>query len=145
MLYYLKIQKNFNLAAMILLRKKDFKKSSYGPMPYAMLLTRLFKHILQSNPQSIIPFGCFTYHECVVNPLDISRKIIRDKGKRAAPPSSSSSSSSSDEKEESSFLEFYDELFDNGDLTNAQKDKRRMFKCLNRYFNIITKYLKKQK
>nr|GEU58969.1 hypothetical protein [Tanacetum cinerariifolium] len=128
MLYYLKIQKKFNLTAMILLRMKDFKKSSYGSMPYDMLLTRLFKHILQSNLQSIVSFSSFTYYERVVNPLDISRKIIRDKGKRATPPSSSSSSSSSDEKEESSFMEFYDELFDNEDLTDAQKRREG---CLN--------------
>nr|GEU65981.1 hypothetical protein [Tanacetum cinerariifolium] len=99
----------------------DFKKSSYGPMPYAILLTRLFKHMLQSNPQSIVPFGSFTYHEHVMNPLDILRKTIKDKGKRVAPPLSSSSSSSSDENKEPSFLEFYEELSNNKDLTDAQK------------------------
>ncbi|GKB36265.1 hypothetical protein Tco_0881207 [Tanacetum coccineum] len=99
-LYYLKIKKKINLTAMILLRMEDFKKNSHGPMPYAMLLTRLFKHTLQSNPQSIVPFDRFTYHERVMNPLDIPRKTIKDKGKRADPPSSSSSSSSSDENED---------------------------------------------
>ncbi|GKA14467.1 retrovirus-related pol polyprotein from transposon TNT 1-94 [Tanacetum coccineum] len=69
----------------------------------------------------------------------------RDKGKRADPPSSSYSSSSFDENEEPSFLEVYEELYDNEDLTDKQKEKRGMFKCLNRYFDTITKYLKNQK
>ncbi|GKD23851.1 hypothetical protein Tco_1225554, partial [Tanacetum coccineum] len=92
-----------------------------------------------------VPFGSFTYHERVMNPLDILRKTIKDKGKRVDPPSSSYSSSSSDENEEPSFLEVYEELSDNKDLTDEQKEKRGMFKCLNRYFDTITKYLKKQK
>ncbi|GJY25641.1 hypothetical protein Tco_0400367 [Tanacetum coccineum] len=142
MLYYLKIKKKFNLTAMILLRMEGFKKNTYGRMPYAMLLIRLFKHILQSNPQSIVPFCSFTYHERVMNPLDISRKTIKDEGKRADPPSSSSSS---DENKEPSILEFYEELYDSEDLTDEQKEKIGMFKCLNRYFDTITKYLKKQK
>nr|GEW38962.1 hypothetical protein [Tanacetum cinerariifolium] len=79
--YYLKIKKKFNLTSMILLRMEDFKKNIYGPMPYAMLLTRLFKHILQSNPQSVVPFDRFTFHERIKNPLDIPRKTIKDKGK----------------------------------------------------------------
>nr|GFA15717.1 UBN2 domain-containing protein [Tanacetum cinerariifolium] len=70
-----------------------------------------------------------------MNPLDILRKTIKAKGKRKAPPTSSSSSSS-DEIEEPSFL--YEELSDNKDLTNAQKEKREIFKCLNRYFVKIT-------
>nr|GEY16661.1 hypothetical protein [Tanacetum cinerariifolium] len=41
-----------------------------------------------------------------------------------------------------SFLEFYEELSGNEDLTDAQIEKRGMFKCLNRYFRTITKYLK---
>nr|GEX33882.1 hypothetical protein [Tanacetum cinerariifolium] len=145
MLYYLKIKKKFNLTTVLLLRIEDFKKNSYGSMPYAMLLTRLFIHILQSNPQSIIPSGSFTYHERVMNPLDISRKTIKEKGKRGDHPSSSSSSSSSYENKKPSFLKFYKELSDNEDLTDEQREKRGMFKCLNCYFDTITKYLKKQK
>ncbi|GKB85399.1 hypothetical protein Tco_0957671 [Tanacetum coccineum] len=81
----------------------------------------------------------FTYHERVMNPLDIPRKTIKDKGKRVDPPSSFLSSSSSDENEEPSFLDFYKKLSDNKNLTDEQKEKRGMFKCLNRYFDTITK------
>ncbi|GJX88479.1 hypothetical protein Tco_0340493, partial [Tanacetum coccineum] len=77
----------------------------------------------------------FTFHEHVMDPLYISRNPSKEKGKRIASPSVTSSSSSSlDDNEAPSFLEFYDELFDNEDLTNAQQEKRGMFKCLNRYF-----------
>ncbi|GJS31798.1 hypothetical protein Tco_0492418 [Tanacetum coccineum] len=98
--------------------ERDFKKSSYGPMPYAMLLTRLFKHILSTNPQSTVPFDRFTYHERVIISLDISRKTIKDKGKRAT-TSSSSSSSSSNKEEDPSSLQFYEELSDDEELTDA--------------------------
>ncbi|GJX69210.1 hypothetical protein Tco_0304937 [Tanacetum coccineum] len=60
----------------------------------------------------------------------------QDEGKRADPPSPSLSS---DENKEPSILEFYEELYDNKDLTDEQKEKRGMFKCLNRYFDTITK------
>ncbi|GJX79476.1 retrovirus-related pol polyprotein from transposon TNT 1-94 [Tanacetum coccineum] len=76
--------------------------------------------------------------ENVFSVLDISRKTIKDKGKRADPPSSTFSSSSSDENKEPSFWKFYEELSDNEELTDEQREKRGMFKCLNRYFDTIT-------
>ncbi|GKE15012.1 hypothetical protein Tco_1422589 [Tanacetum coccineum] len=127
---------------MIVFRMGNVKKNRDACLPYAMILTRLYKYILKTNPQSIFPFDRFMYHERVMNPLDISRKTIKDKGKRVAHPSSSSSSSSN-EDEEPSFLQLYEELSDDEDLTDAQKDKRGMFKCMNRYFVKMTKFLKK--
>ncbi|GJT57863.1 hypothetical protein Tco_0992917 [Tanacetum coccineum] len=82
----------------------------------------------------------------VIDPLDISRNPSKEKGKKIASPSViSSSSSSSDNNEAPSFLEFYDELSDSTDLTKAQRKKRGMFKCLNRFVGTNTKYLEKQK
>ncbi|GJU58697.1 hypothetical protein Tco_1236463 [Tanacetum coccineum] len=105
-----------------------------------------FSHIFQTNPQVIVLLARFTFHERVMDPLDISRNPSKEKGKRVASPSvTSSSSSSSDDNEGPSFLEFYDKLSDNEDLTKAQREKRVMFKCLNRCVVTITKYLKKQK
>ncbi|GJU48402.1 hypothetical protein Tco_1217957 [Tanacetum coccineum] len=146
MLYYLTIKRKFNFTLMILYRMEEVKNKCDGPMPFAMILTRLYNHILQTNPQAIVPLARFTFHERVMNPLDISSNSTKERGKRVASPSaSSSSSSSSDDNEAPSFLEFYKELPDDEDLTNAQREKRGMFKCLNRYFGTITKYLKKQK
>ncbi|GKE43058.1 hypothetical protein Tco_1470342 [Tanacetum coccineum] len=131
---------------MIIYRMEEVINKRKGPIPFAMLLTRLHNHILAINPQAIFLISRFKYHEHVMNPLDISRNPSKEKGKKIASPLIiSSSSSSSDDNEAPSFLEFYDELFNSEDLTKAQREKRGMFKCLNRYVGTITKYLEKQK
>ncbi|GJS63247.1 retrovirus-related pol polyprotein from transposon TNT 1-94 [Tanacetum coccineum] len=146
MLYYLTIGRKFNFTLMIIYRMEEVIKKHKGPMPFAMLLTRLYNHILPTNPQAIVQIARFTFHEHVMDPLDISRNPSTKKGKKIASPLViSSSSSSSDDNEAPSFLEFYDELSDSEDLTYAQREKRGMFKCLNRYVGTITKYLEKQK
>ncbi|GJU18950.1 hypothetical protein Tco_1146916 [Tanacetum coccineum] len=120
-LYYLIIKIKFNFTSMIIYRMEEVKNKQYGPMPFAMLLTRLYNYILQTNPQAIVPLARFTFHKRVIDPLDISRNPSKEKGKRIASPSvTSSSSSSSDDNEAPFFLEFYDELSDNEDLTKAQ-------------------------
>ncbi|GKB91827.1 hypothetical protein Tco_0964099, partial [Tanacetum coccineum] len=127
-------------------RNKEVINKRKVPMPFAMLLTRLYNHILTTNPQAIVLIARFTFHEHVMDPLDISRNPSKEKGKKIASPLViSSSSSSSDDNEAPSFLEFYDELSDSEDLTKAQREKRGMFKCLNRYVRTITKYLEKQR
>ncbi|GJR45444.1 hypothetical protein Tco_1313547 [Tanacetum coccineum] len=106
-LYYLTIKRKFNFTLMILYRMEEVKNKSNGPMPFAMLLTRLYHHMLRTNPQAIVPPDRFTFHDHVMNPLDISRNPIKEREKRVASPSvSSSSSSSSDGNEAPSFLEF---------------------------------------
>ncbi|GKC57111.1 hypothetical protein Tco_1084709 [Tanacetum coccineum] len=131
---------------MLIYRMEEVKNKQDGPMLFAMLLTRLYNHILQKNPQAIVPLARFTFHEHVMDPLDISRNLSKEKGKKIVSSSViSSSSSSSNDNEAPSFLEFYDELSDSEDLTKAQYEKRGMFKCLNRYVGTITKYLEKQK
>ncbi|GJT31193.1 hypothetical protein Tco_0911468 [Tanacetum coccineum] len=116
MLYYLTIRRKFNFTSMIIYRMEEVIKKRKGPMPFAMLLTRLYNHILATNPQAIVPIARFTFHEHVMDPLDISRNPSTEKGKKiASPPVISSSSSSSDDNEAPSFLEFYDELSDNLD------------------------------
>ncbi|GJZ07369.1 hypothetical protein Tco_0541162 [Tanacetum coccineum] len=140
MLYYLTIVRTFNFTSMIIYRMEEVINKHKVPMPFAMLLTRLHNHILTTNPQAIIPIVRFTFHEHVMGPLDISRNLSKEKGKKIASPSViSSSSSSSDDNEAPSFLEFYDELSDSEDLTKAQQEKKGMFKCLNRYVGTITK------
>ncbi|GJX04661.1 hypothetical protein Tco_0190577 [Tanacetum coccineum] len=120
MLYYLTIGRKFNFTSMIMYRMEEVVKKLKGPMPFAMLLTRLYNHILAINPQAIVPIARFTFHEHIMDPLDISRSPSIEKGKKiASPPVISSSSSSSDDNEAPSFLEFYDELSDSEDLTKA--------------------------
>nr|GEV15165.1 serine/threonine protein kinase SRPK1 [Tanacetum cinerariifolium] len=115
-------------------------------MPFAMLLTRLHIHIRSINPQAIVPITRFTFHKHVIDHLDISRKSSKENGKKnASPLVISSSSSSSDDNEAPSFLEFYDELSNSEDLTKAQREKKGMLKCLNRYVGTITKVNHKMK
>ncbi|GJT45024.1 hypothetical protein Tco_0953739 [Tanacetum coccineum] len=63
MLYYLTIKRKFNFTTMILYRMEEVKKNNSAPMPFAMLLTCLYNHILRTNPQAIIPLNKFTFHE----------------------------------------------------------------------------------
>nr|GEU65246.1 retrovirus-related Pol polyprotein from transposon TNT 1-94 [Tanacetum cinerariifolium] len=63
MLYYLVINKKFDLTTLIVLRMDYVKRINDDLMPYSMLLTKLFKYILQTNPQSIVPLDSFTYHQ----------------------------------------------------------------------------------
>ncbi|GKC37489.1 hypothetical protein Tco_1049873 [Tanacetum coccineum] len=146
MLYYLAIRRKFNFTSMIIYRIEEVINKRKGPMPFAMLLTRLYNYILDTNPQAIALISRFTFHEHVMDPIDISRNPSKEKGKKVASPSViTSSSSSSDDNEAPSFLEFYDKLSDNEDLTKAQREKRGLFKCLNRYVGTLTEYLEKQK
>ncbi|GKC66161.1 hypothetical protein Tco_1098759, partial [Tanacetum coccineum] len=122
MLYYLTIKRKFNFTLMLIYRMEEVKNKQDGPMPFAMLLTRLYNHILQTNPQAIVPPARFTFHEHVMDPLDTSRNPSKEKGKKIVTSSViSSSSSSSNDNEASFFLEFFDELSDSEDLTKAQR------------------------
>ncbi|GKC17675.1 hypothetical protein Tco_1014457 [Tanacetum coccineum] len=146
MLYYLTIRRKFNFTSMVIYRMEEVINKRKGPMPFAMLLTHLYKHIHTTNPQVIIPIARFTFHKHVMDPLDISRNPRKEKGKKISSPLViSSSSSSSDDNKAPSFLEFYDELSDSEDLTKVQREKRGMFNCLNQYVGTISKYLEKQK
>ncbi|GKD94577.1 hypothetical protein Tco_1374414 [Tanacetum coccineum] len=88
MLYYLTIRRKFNFTSMILYRMKEVKNKRDGPMPFAMLLTRLYNHILQTNPQAIALLARFTFHECVMDPLDISRNPSKEKERELPLPRS---------------------------------------------------------
>ncbi|GKE57823.1 hypothetical protein Tco_1497008 [Tanacetum coccineum] len=120
MLYYLTIGRKFNFTSMIIYRMEEFINKRNGPVPFSMLLTRLYNHILTRNPQAIVPIARFTFHEHVMDLLDISRNPSKEKGKKIVSLSViSSSSSSSDDNEAPSFLMFYDELSGGKDLTKA--------------------------
>ncbi|GJV71467.1 hypothetical protein Tco_1491462 [Tanacetum coccineum] len=109
---------------MIIYRIEEVRNKRKGPMPFAMLLTRLYNHILTTNPQAIIPIARFTFHEYVMDPLDISINPSKENGKKIASPLViSSSSSSTDDNEAPSFLEFYDELSDSTNIKEKDKNK----------------------
>ncbi|GJR98929.1 hypothetical protein Tco_0271103 [Tanacetum coccineum] len=121
--------------------KRNKVKVCIAYMLYYLTIGRKFNFTLM-----IIYQMEFTFHEHVMDSLDISRNLSKEKLKKIAYLSViTSSSSSSDDNEAPSFLEFYDELSDSEDLTKAQREKKGMFKCLNRYVGTLTKYLEKQK
>ncbi|GKD59488.1 hypothetical protein Tco_1296997 [Tanacetum coccineum] len=121
MLYYLTIKRKFNFTSMLIYRMEEVKNKQDGPMPFSTLLTRLYNHIFQTNPQAIVPPARFIFHEHVMDPLDISKNASKEKGKKIASPSVTTTfSSSSNDNKAPSFLEFYDEISDSKDLTKAQ-------------------------
>ncbi|GKA31843.1 hypothetical protein Tco_0718210 [Tanacetum coccineum] len=132
MLYYLTIGRKFNFTSMIIYRMEEVIKKRKGPMPFSMLLTRLYNYIIATNLEVIVPIARFTFHEHVMDPLDISRNPSTEKGKKIVSPSVISSSSSSiHDNEAPSFLTFY--------MTNLtvrsnqhNKEERNVLKCLNR-------------
>nr|GEV57108.1 copia protein [Tanacetum cinerariifolium] len=73
MLYYLTIKRKFNFTLMIIYRMEEVIKKRKVPMPFAMLLTRFYNHLLAKNPQSIVTIARFTFHEHCIDPLDILR------------------------------------------------------------------------
>nr|GEV80564.1 hypothetical protein [Tanacetum cinerariifolium] len=122
MLYYLTIGRKFNFTLMIIYRMEEVINKPKGPMPFSMLLARLYNHILTTNPQAIVLIDRFTFHEHAMDPLDILRNLSKENGKNIASLSVISSSSLSfDDNEAPSFLEFYDELSDSEDLAKAQR------------------------
>ncbi|GKE64663.1 hypothetical protein Tco_1518824 [Tanacetum coccineum] len=101
--------------------KRPYIKFKLGQFTFDLDTSQL--SLIFQTPKALETFyttNRFMFHDRVMNPLDILRNPIKEKGKRVASPSVSSSSSSSfDGNEAPSFLEFYEELFDNEDLTDA--------------------------
>ncbi|GKB75748.1 hypothetical protein Tco_0942643 [Tanacetum coccineum] len=119
------------------IEKRNKVKACTAYMLYYLTIGRKF------NFTSMI---IYRMEEVINKRKDISRYTSKEKGKKIASPLVNSSSSSlSDDNEAPSFLKFNDELSDGEDLTKAQREKRGMFKCLNRYVGTITKYMEKQK
>ncbi|GJR38320.1 hypothetical protein Tco_1214004 [Tanacetum coccineum] len=86
MLYCLSISKPFNLAYYIVHRMMGVTQSSQMTLPYAMLLTRLFKHVQTNHPYPLL--NVFNLVDHVMIPLSNKRKNrIKSKGKRPCLPS----------------------------------------------------------
>ncbi|GJS94737.1 hypothetical protein Tco_0801705 [Tanacetum coccineum] len=93
MLYCLSVGKRFNLAYYIAHRMMSVTQSSQITLPYAMLLTRLFKH-LQINHPYPLP-NEFNLVDHVMIPLSNKRKNhIKTKSKRPRLPTLTPSNSS---------------------------------------------------
>ncbi|GKC06193.1 hypothetical protein Tco_0997803 [Tanacetum coccineum] len=95
MLYCLVNEKPFNLAYYVAHRMISVTQSSEMTLPYAMLLTRLFKHVQTTHPYPLPNDFHLVNH--VMIPLSSKRVFhFKSKGKRPCLPTPTPSNSGSD-------------------------------------------------
>nr|GEV66854.1 uncharacterized mitochondrial protein AtMg00810-like [Tanacetum cinerariifolium] len=115
-------------------KNKEVINKRDGPMPFSMLLTRLYNHIVQTNPQTNVPIARFTFHEHVMEPLDISRNPSKEKERilplPRLPP-----------LHLHRLMTMKHHPFSSSMMNYPTVRILGMFKCLNRYFGTNTKEL----
>ncbi|GKE81649.1 hypothetical protein Tco_1551649 [Tanacetum coccineum] len=93
MLYFLTIQRPFNLSYYIAMRMASVIKSDFMVLPYGMLLTSLYRHVHTTHPFAISDIYYLVDH--VMIPLTEGKTCrIMINGKRPHPQTLSESSSS---------------------------------------------------
>ncbi|GJR71027.1 hypothetical protein Tco_0017092 [Tanacetum coccineum] len=94
MLYCIATSTRYNLAFFILKRMEAIRCQSKVNLPYGMLLTRLFKHIVSNSPE--LSDDHYILCDCVMCPLapHYERKTRADHGMKRCRQSNSASSSS---------------------------------------------------
>ncbi|GJT97521.1 hypothetical protein Tco_1093039 [Tanacetum coccineum] len=95
MLYCIETSTPYNLAFFILKRMEKTRLKPKEILPYGMLLTRLFKHVVSVSPE--LAFNHYLSHDRAMHPLapHYERKTRADQGKKRPRKSNASSSSSS--------------------------------------------------
>ncbi|GJW84456.1 hypothetical protein Tco_0157601 [Tanacetum coccineum] len=94
MLYCIETSTPYNLAFFILKRMEKTRFKPKELLPYGMLLTRLFKHVVSVSPE--LAFDHYLSHDRAMHPLapHYERKTRADRGKKRPRESNASSSSS---------------------------------------------------
>ncbi|GJS13652.1 hypothetical protein Tco_0408124 [Tanacetum coccineum] len=115
MFYCIETSTPYNLAFFIL---KIIEKTRFKPkelLPYGMLLTRLFKHVVSVSPE--LAFDHYLSHDRSMHPLapHYERKTRADRGKKRPRESNVSSSSSSTLNHPSSSHPLDDSIEENDD------------------------------
>ncbi|GJU13658.1 hypothetical protein Tco_1136054 [Tanacetum coccineum] len=115
MLYCIETSTPYNLAFFIL---KRMEKTQFKPkelLPYGMLLTRLFKHVVSVSPE--LAFDHYLSHDRAMHPLapHYERNTRADRGKKRPRKSNASSSSSSTLNHLSSSHPLDDSIEENND------------------------------
>ncbi|GKC31334.1 hypothetical protein Tco_1038628 [Tanacetum coccineum] len=113
MLYCIETSTPYNLAFFILKRMEKTRSKPKELLPYRMLLTRLFNHIVSISPE--LAFDHYLAHDRVMHPLApyYERKTRADRGKKR-PHASNASSSSTTQNHPSSSLSL-DAIVDEND------------------------------
>ncbi|GJX39831.1 hypothetical protein Tco_0253134 [Tanacetum coccineum] len=93
MLYCIETSTRYNLAFVILKRIEKTRSKPKELLPYGMLLTRLFKHVMSVFPELAIDL--YISHDRVMHPyaLHYKRKTRSDRGKKRPRESNTNSSS----------------------------------------------------
>ncbi|GKB81711.1 hypothetical protein Tco_0948606 [Tanacetum coccineum] len=93
MLYCIETSTPYNLAFFILKRMEKTRNKPKELLPYGMLLTRLFKHVVSVSPELAI--DRYISHDRVMHPLvpHYKRKMRSDYGRKRPRNSNASSSS----------------------------------------------------
>nr|GEY08375.1 pentatricopeptide repeat-containing protein [Tanacetum cinerariifolium] len=93
MLYYIQTSTPYNLAFFILKRMEKTRFKPKNLLPYGMLLTRLFKHVVSVSPK--LAFDHYLSHDRAMHLLapHYEQKIRADQGKERPRESTASSSS----------------------------------------------------
>ncbi|GJU00300.1 hypothetical protein Tco_1110638 [Tanacetum coccineum] len=93
MLYCIETSTPYNLASFILKRMEKTRNKPKELLPYGMLLTRLFKHVVSVSPE--LAFDRYLSHDQGMHPLApyYERKTRADRGKRRPRETNASSSS----------------------------------------------------
>nr|GEZ15522.1 pentatricopeptide repeat-containing protein [Tanacetum cinerariifolium]GEZ15548.1 pentatricopeptide repeat-containing protein [Tanacetum cinerariifolium] len=93
MLYCIATSKEYNLAFFVAKRIDFVTKQAQLILPYGMLLTRLFDHVMSENPE--LSKDCYVLYHHIMYPLTTQqeRKTQKDYGTKRGRPSTSTSSS----------------------------------------------------
>ncbi|GJW99485.1 hypothetical protein Tco_0183399 [Tanacetum coccineum] len=106
MLYCIETSTPYNLAFFILKRMERTRFKPKELLPYGMLLTRLFKHVVSISPE--LAFDHYLSHDRAMHPLapHHERKTRADRGKkRPCEPNASSSSTTQNPSSSSHMIE----------------------------------------
>ncbi|GJY68408.1 hypothetical protein Tco_0471390 [Tanacetum coccineum] len=114
MLYCIETSTPYNLAFFILKRMEKTRFKPKELLPYGMLLTRLFKHVVSVSPE--LAFDHYLSHDRAMHPLapHYERKTRADRGMKR-PRESKASSSSTTQNPPSSPLQIDAMIDDNDD------------------------------
>ncbi|GKA82430.1 hypothetical protein Tco_0789178 [Tanacetum coccineum] len=138
MLYCIETSTPYNLAFFIL---KRMEKSRFKPkelLPYGMLLTRLFKHVVSVSPQ--LAFDRYLSHDRAMHPLapHYERKTRADRGKKRPRKPNASSSSPTPNHPSSShpLVDPTDENDDESSHSNPSSPSQNISSSLNNVFRV---------
>nr|GEU38035.1 pentatricopeptide repeat-containing protein [Tanacetum cinerariifolium] len=133
MLYCIKTSTPHNLAFFILKRMEKTRFKPKDLLPYGMLLTRLFKHVVSISPE--LAFDHYLSDNQAMHPLApyYERKTRADRGKKRPRESNASSSSSTLNHLSSSHLldDFIDENDDESFHSNPSSSFQNIYSSSN--------------